>query len=238
MIRAAIFDLDELIIDLEKIHKAAERQICMEYGHSYDALSENLRINSSGLRENDILERIQQELKLTASLAEMIQRKQALFADMMDEEEILPMPGVLETINSFQVQGYRLALTSSGSRPRVEMVIKRIGLLDAFDLTICGEDVQHGKPNPEPYRFTAERLKVSPLEGVVFEDAEVGVQSAKAAGLWCIGVPNPTAAAVQNLAQADLVIPDFTHFSLDLLRRFEKRTASLSLFEKPPHDGV
>jgi len=219
MIRAAIFDLDELIIDLETIHKAAERQICMDYGHSFDALSEDLRLNSSGLRENDILERIKQELKITVSLPEMIQRKQALFADMMNEELIQPMPGVLEAINSLQAQGYLLALTSSGSRPRVEMVIKRIGLLDAFDITICGEDVRHGKPNPEPYRLTAERLKISPLEGVVFEDAEVGVQSAKSAGLWCIGVPNPAAATVQTLTQADLVLPDFTHFSLDLLER-------------------
>jgi HAD superfamily hydrolase (TIGR01509 family) len=218
MIRAAIFDLDELIIDLETIHKAAERQICMDYGHSFDALSEDLRLNSSGLRENDILERIKQELKITVSLPEMIQRKQALFADMMNEELIQPMPGVLEAINSLQAQGYLLALTSSGSRPRVEMVIKRIGLLDAFDITICGEDVRHGKPDPEPYRLTAERLNISPLEGVVFEDAEVGVQSAKAAGLWCIGIPNPAAATVQNLTRADLVLPDFTHFSLEMIR--------------------
>lgn len=224
MIRAAIFDLDELIIDLEKIHKAAERQICMDYGHSFDALSADLRFNSSGLRENDILERIKQELKLTASLPEMIRRKQALFADMMMNEELIqPMPGVLEVINSLQAHGYLLALTSSGSRPRVELVIKRIGLLDAFDITICGEDVRHGKPNPEPYRLTAERLKISPLEGVVFEDAEVGVHSAKSAGLWCIGVPNPAAATVQNLKQADLVIPDFTHFSLEMIRETRPR---------------
>ncbi len=228
MIRAAIFDLDELIIDVEKIHKAAERQICLDYGHSFDALSEGLRLNSSGLRENDILERIKQELKLTASLSEMIQRKQALFADMMNNEVIHPMPGVLEAIKSLQMHGYLLALTSSGSRPRVEMVIKRIGLFDTFDLTICGEDVRYGKPDPEPYRLTAERLKISPLEGVVFEDAEVGVQSAKSAGLWCIGVPNPAAATVQDLTQADLVIPDFTHFSLEMIGRVQKGDWSLS----------
>jgi len=222
MIRAAIFDLDELIIDLEKIHKAAERQICLDYGHSFDALSENLRFNSSGLRENDILERIKQELKLTASLEVMIQRKHALFVDMMNEEEIRPMPGVLDAINSLQAHGYLLALTSSGSRPRVELVIKQIGLSDAFDITICGEDVRHGKPNPEPYRLTAERLKISPLEGVVFEDAEVGVQSAKSAGLWCIGVPNPAAATVQNLTRADLIIPDFTHFTLEMIKRIDE----------------
>ncbi len=219
MIRAAIFDLDELIIDLEKIHKAAERQICLDYGHSFDALSEDLRFNSSGLRENDILERIKQELELTASLPEMIQRKHALFVDMMNKKEIEPMPGVLEAIHSLQAHGYLLALTSSGSRPRVELVIQRLGLLDAFDVTICGEDVRHGKPNAEPYSLTAERLKISPLEGVVFEDAEVGVQSAKSAGLWCIGVPNPAAATVQNLTQADLIIPDFTHFTLEMIKR-------------------
>jgi len=222
VIRAAIFDLDELIIDLEKIHKAAERQICLDYGGSFEALSENLRVNSSGLRENDILERIKQELKLTASLTEMIQRKQALFSDMMMEAVIQPMPGVLEALHSLQVHGYRLALTSSGSRPRVEFVIRRLGLWDAFDITICGEDVHFGKPDPEPYRLTAQRLKISPNEGVVFEDAQVGVQSAKSAGLWCIGIPNPAAATVQDLTHADLVLPDLTHFSVDLLKAFQK----------------
>jgi len=217
MIRAAIFDLDELIIDLEKIHKAAERQICLDYGQSFDSLSEDLRSNSSGRRENDILERIKHEVKLTVSLPEMIKRKQALFADMINGEVIQPMPGVLEAINSLQAHGYLLALTSSGSRPRVELVIERIGLRDAFDQTICGEDVRLGKPNPEPYRLTAERLNISPFEGVVFEDAAVGVQSAKSAGLWCIGVPNPAAATVQDLTQADLIIPDFTHFTLEIM---------------------
>ena len=91
--------------------------------------------------------------------------------------------------------------------------------MEAFDITVCGEDVRHGKPNPEPYRLTAERLMISPLEGVVFEDAKVGVQSAKSAGLWCIGVPNPAAATVQDLTQADLVIADFTHFSLKMIER-------------------
>jgi len=222
MIRAAIFDLDELIIDLEKIHKAAERQICLDYGGSFDVLSEDLRFNSSGLRENDILERIKQELKLTASLTEMIQRKRALFADMMNDEEIQPMPGVLQTLHSLQAHGYRLALTSSGSRPRVELVVRRLGLWDAFDITICGEDVRKGKPDPEPYRLTAQRLKISPNEGVVFEDAQVGVQSAKSAGLWCIGIPNPAAATTQDLTHADLVLPNLTHFSVDLLKAFQK----------------
>lgn len=218
MIRAAIFDLDELIIDLEKIHKAAERQICLDYGQSFDSLSEDLRFNSSGRRENDILERIKHELKLTASLPEMIQRKQSLFADMMNAEVIQPMPGVIEAINSLKAHGYLLAITSSGSRPRVELVIERIGLKAAFDRIICGEDVLHGKPDLEPYRLTAERLKISPLEGVVFEDAKVGVQSAKAAGLWCIGVPNPAAATIQDLTQADLILPDFTFFTLEMIR--------------------
>jgi len=219
MIRAAIFDLDELIIDLERIHKSAERQICLEYGHSFDALSEDLRFNSSGLRENDILERIRQELKLSTPLPEMILRKQALFADMIMGEVLQPMPGALEAIYTLKAHGYRVALTSSGSRPRVELVLKGLGIADAFDITVCGEDVRQGKPNPEPYRLTAERLNISPMEGVVFEDADVGVQSAKAAGLWCIGVPNPAAATTQTLKQADLVLSDLTHFTLELLER-------------------
>ncbi len=222
MIRAAVFDLDELIIDLERIHKASERQICMDYDHSFDTLSEDLRLNSSGLRENDILERIRQELKLSVPLTEMILRKQTLFFDMILDEILQPMPGALEAIDTLKSHDYHLALTSSGSRPRVEIVLKKLRILDTFDIIVCGEDVHRGKPNPEPYRLTAERLNISPLEGVVFEDADVGVQSAKAAGLWCIGVPNPAAATPQTLKQADLILPDLTHFTLDLLERIAR----------------
>jgi len=222
MIRAAVFDLDELIIDLERIHKASERQICMDYDHSFDTLSEDLRLNSSGLRENDILERIRQELKLSVPLTEMILRKQTLFFDMILDEILQPMPGALEAIDTLKAHDYHLALTSSGSRPRVEIVLKKLRILDTFDIIVCGEDVHRGKPNPEPYRLTAERLNISPLEGVVFEDADVGVQSAKAAGLWCIGVPNPAAATPQTLKQADLILPDLTHFTLDLLERIAR----------------
>lgn len=222
MIRAVIFDLDELIIDLEKIHKAAERQICLDFGYAFDDLSPDLRFNTSGLRENDILAKIKAELKIPATLPELIERKQALFTEMMGTDDLVPMPGVRDVVTLLHDQGYSLALTSSGARPRVEAVLRRLGFFEVFEIIICGEDVQRGKPDPEPYRLTVEHLNIVPGEGVVFEDADVGVASAKAAGLWCIGVPNPAAVTPQSLHQADLVLPDLTHFSLKLFSKFNR----------------
>ena len=74
-----------------------------------------------------------------------------------------------------------------------------------------------GKPDPEPYLLAAQRLRVPPTQCVVFEDAAVGVQAAKAAGMACIGVPNPAALQRQDLSLADLVLPSLEYFDRSLL---------------------
>lgn len=223
MIQAVIFDLDELIIDLEHIHKAAESQICREHGYEFVELPKDLRYNTSGLRENDVLVSIKDYLKLSTPITKLIERKQEIFRELMAKEELKPMPGAVKTVKEIaESRKYPLALTSSGARSRIELVLKRLEILELFDVIVTGEDVERGKPDPEPYRVTARRLGIQPDEGIVFEDADVGVQSAKSAGLWCIGVRNPAARTRQTLNDADVILPDLTHFSFSLFEQLNR----------------
>jgi beta-phosphoglucomutase-like phosphatase (HAD superfamily) len=69
--------------------------------------------------------------------------------------------------------------------------------------------VSVGKPDPESYLLTARKLDVEPHDCVVFEDSEVGVVAAKAAGMYCVAIRNPRARIRQNLGAADLILDSF-----------------------------
>jgi HAD superfamily hydrolase (TIGR01509 family) len=216
MITAAIFDVDELLVSLEPQHKEAERLLVEEMGHRYADLPHEIR-TSSGRRVWDGVADIHAHFGWTQPLQEVFDRRQALFTALLEAAEIVPMPGAARAVGLLHGAGYPLAVASSGVRGYLETVLQRIGLRPYFGVLVSGEDVRRGKPDPEPYLLAAARLGVPPAQCVVFEDAAVGVRAAKAAGMACIGVPNPAALQPQDLSPADLILSSLEHFELRLL---------------------
>ena len=124
------------------------------------------------------------------------------------------MPGVDKVVRALHARGITLAVASSAVRKSIEAILRRFGLRELFAVIIDGSEVRHGKPDPEANVVTASRLKVKPEECVVFEDSTVGVQAAKAAGMFCIAVRNPGAQMLQNLSEADVRIDSFDDLDL------------------------
>jgi HAD superfamily hydrolase (TIGR01509 family) len=216
MIAAAIFDVDELLVSLELQHKEAERLVVEEMGHRYTELPHQIR-TASGRRVWDVVADMHAHFGWTQPLQEVFDRRQALFTALLETAEIAPMPGAAHAVGLLHGAGYPLAVASSGVRGYLETVLSRLGLRQYFGVLVSSEDVTRGKPNPEPYLLAAARLGVRPGQCVVFEDAAVGVRAAKAAGMACIGVPNPAALQPQDLSLADLILPSLEHFELRLL---------------------
>ena len=216
MIAAAIFDVDELLVSLELQHKEAERLVVEEMGHHYADLPHQIR-TASGRRVWDVVADMHTHFGWTQPLQEVFDRRQALFTALLETAEIAPMPGAAHAVELLHGAGYPLAVASSGVRGYLETVLQRLGLRQYFGVLVSGEDVTRGKPDPEPYLLAAARLGVRPGQCVVFEDAAVGVRAAKAAGMACIGVPNPAALQPQDLSLADLILPSLEHFELTLL---------------------
>lgn len=213
-IRAAIFDFDELLINLQTWHFAADRAALASLGHDYDDLPDVIRLGSSGRRISELLAEIRAHFGIADSVDMLMQRRQEHFLAALRDAPTLPaMPGAVAAINALHAAGYPLAVTSSGIREYIMLVLDRLGITDRFAVIITGADVTHGKPHPEPYLVTAERLGLPPAACVVFEDATVGVRAAKAAGMRCIAVPNPDATQLQDLSAADLVLPSLTAFT-------------------------
>lgn len=221
-IRAAIFDFDELLINLQTQHFAADRASLAALGYDYDDLPASIRLEGSGRRISELVAEMREHFGITDSVDVLMRRRQEHFLIALREAPMLPaMPGAVAAIDALHAAGYPLAVTSSGIREYIALVLDRLGIADRFSVVVTGADVTHGKPHPEPYLVTAERLYVPPAECVVFEDATVGVAAAKAAGMRCIAVPNPDATQPQDLSAADLILPSLTAFSPTLLARWD-----------------
>ena len=88
----------------------------------------------------------------------------------------------------FAAERIPVGLVSAALRREIDPVLTAAGLLDLFRIVVAQDDVTRGKPDPQPYLLAAERLEVDPGELVVFEDTDVGVASARAAGAYVVGV--------------------------------------------------
>jgi len=220
-IRAAIFDFDELLINLQTLHFAADRTALTALGHDYDDLPDAIRLGGSGRRISELLAEMRDHFGIADSVEMLMLRRQEHFlAALRDSPTLLAMPGAVAAVNALAA-GYPLAVTSSGIREYIMLVLNRLDIADRFAVVVTGADVTHGKPHPEPYLVTAARLGLPSADCVVFEDATVGVLAAKAAGMRCIAVPNPDALQPQDLSMADLILPSLAAFTPALLARWD-----------------
>lgn len=112
---------------------------------------------------------------------------------------------MIEFIKSLHSQNKIIALTTSAGREGTLLILKKIGIIDIFNVIIAKEDCTKLKPNPEPYLKTAEKLNISPEDCVVIEDSAIGVEAAKNANMKCIAIPNEHTAN-QDFSSADLVV--------------------------------
>jgi HAD superfamily hydrolase (TIGR01509 family) len=136
----------------------------------------------------DVITDLNTRLGLDMPVAAVAARREELFQAMLPE--ITAVPGVLEHIT--QAYGkVPFAVVSGSTRESVTTSLTALDLLDRFPVLVCAEDYARPKPDPEGYLLAARLLNVEPRDCVVFEDTELGVAAARAAGMACVRVPAP-----------------------------------------------
>src|SRR5258706_3323658 len=179
IIRAALFDFDQTMIDLEPQHTAASEALCRTMGSDYEQLPEWIRFES-GRRIIDEIAAMREIFGWTASVEELLETRQRFFRAECERVPLALLPCVEEVVRDLQRRGLILAVTSSAVGPEIDAILRRLGLRDAFAAIIDGSMVEHAKPDPEAYLVTAKVLGIEPRDCIVFEDSHVGVLSAKA----------------------------------------------------------
>jgi len=114
--------------------------------------------------------------------------KEALYRKHVREQGIAALPGALEWVNLLHQQGWKQAIASAAPRANIETVLDVLQAGRCFQAIVSAEDVHRGKPDPEVFLIAARKLEVAPEHCIVVEDAEHGIEAARAAGMKSIGV--------------------------------------------------
>lgn len=219
MIRAAIYDFDELMADSMSIHIKAWKKVFEHRNIDVNSMPQNILKSFVGMRLIDITKEIVKYFKLPDDPQELFEKREKIFIELV-KEEIRPMPGLKKSLHFFKDNNIRICLASSGTREYIQTAIKKLEISTFLEFLITGEDVTKGKPDPEPYLLAVKKLNFPANECVVLEDAGAGVTSAKSAGCKCIAVDNKQSIP-QDLSKADIVLDSLEEINSAILNKIE-----------------
>jgi HAD superfamily hydrolase (TIGR01509 family) len=185
--RAVLFDMDGLLVDSEPLWTVGEIELADHLGGTW---SDELKAAIIGTRLDTAIATILQWYDVPRGPAEVESAMRFLLDRMVElyRQELPLMPGALALLDGVRAAGAATALVSSSYRVLVDAVLDVVGH-QRFDISVAGDEVRHGKPDPEPYLTACQCLGVDPSDAVVLEDAISGVRSAEAAGCPVVAVP-------------------------------------------------
>ncbi len=183
---AVLWDMDGTLIDSEPYWMAAERQLAEDYLGSW---SGDLGKRLVGLNLFDAAKILRKEFAIADLNDQQIIDRMTAIVTAKLSESIPWRPGVLELMAELDSHGIRNAVVT-GSMGRMARLVASAMPSGAFEVVIAGDDVEHGKPHPEPYLMALDALKLSADQCIAIEDSPTGMASALSAGLRVLGVTN------------------------------------------------
>jgi beta-phosphoglucomutase len=215
--RAAIFDLDGVIVDTVPIHFKAWKKMFSEYGieFTFDDYKKKVdgipRIDGCKAILTDLSD---DEIQVASS------RKQVYYLEYLEKEGIKVYESTISLIKQLLANKIKVAVISSSKN--LLMILKKTNIESLFEVKIGGNDITKGKPDPQVFLMAAERLGVLAGEALVFEDATLGVEAAKRAGMHCVGIDRDN--HPELFQKADIIVKDLSEVDFQRI---------LSIFQKP-----
>jgi HAD superfamily hydrolase (TIGR01509 family) len=183
---AVVFDCDGLLVETESGWTRAETAVFAENGFGFGVAEKRLllggTLESAGVKMAEHFGKPGTGPELAQRLAELTWKELSAGAPAL--------PGARDLAGQLHDRGIPLAVASNSPRWLVEAALSSAGLEDLFAVVVTADDVDHGKPAPDLYLLACARLAAEPARSVAFEDSPTGVASARAAGLFVVGVPS------------------------------------------------
>jgi len=207
-LEAVIWDMDGVMLDSRSAHFKAFHTIFEKYG--IKIYMEQIQ-RSFGMTNQQIIQSMVDQPISKESTDRIGREKDILFQNIIRDQAVF-LPGVKKWMEAFKQNGIRQALASSGSHGNINAILTALDAETYFDEIVSGDGLP-GKPDPFVFLKAADRLGIVPLNCLVIEDAVVGVQAAKAAGMKCVAVTTTNPA--KKLTDADVVLSNLAELTAD-----------------------
>lgn len=205
MIKAIIFDLDDVIVNSSPIHFKAYERALQDFGIPTPKIPADLRRQIYGMRIKEIMHLLATEFKMNVDVGELTRHRNKYFMELV-HEGIEPMPGLYKLIGDIESWKLKRAVASSGVKEYVDEVLDQLDIKDFFEQVVTGDDVKNPKPAPDCFLMAAKKLGIEPSSCAVLEDSTNGLVAAKGAGMIAIGVKNSVIDSKQDMSMADIVV--------------------------------
>lgn len=202
MFEALIFDMDGLMIDSERLYWAVEKGIARQFDRE---VSQETLWKMMGRRPIEGMRVFVQDLELPMTAERALEMRDELMLDKYRNESE-PMPGLMHILDAFH-RRLKLAVCTGAQRKFMEIVVDRLKIRDRFDVLQASDEIKKGKPHPEIYRVTCEKLGAAPRQAIVLEDSSNGSIAANRAGCYTIAVPSEYSRG-QDFGCADFIAAD------------------------------
>lgn len=213
-LRAVVLDFDGLILDTEMPEFVAWREVYANYGYELD---QGVWTRIIGTQDadwdpyTDLASRLGRPLDRTG----LDRIREARLADLIAAETL--RPGVDAWLTEARELRLKVGIATSSSARWVEGHLARLGMRNRFDALATKDDVARTKPDPAVYREVLRRLRVGADEAIAVEDSPNGIAAAKAAGLFCVAVPNALTEGL-DLSRADVRYASLADVTISRLR--------------------
>jgi sugar-phosphatase len=214
--RAAIFDMDGLLVDSEPLWHVAEVEI---FGDLGVPLVRAETRSTKGMFVDEVTQYWYDRYPWVGPSPSEVAAKILSRVEELILERGRTLPGALEAVAAMSEEG-PVALASSTPRALIDVVLDHIGLAGAFGVVCSAQDEQYGKPHPAVFLTAASQLEVVPERCSVFEDSTAGIIAAKAARMICVAVPEPSDRDRPEVGIADVVLDSLSEFSPSLLASY------------------
>jgi beta-phosphoglucomutase family hydrolase len=190
---AYLFDCDGTVVDSMPLHYVAWSKVLAEWGCEFE---EKIFYSLGGMPVREIIATLNQKHGLSMPVEVVARRKESLYFELLPQ--LKTVPEVLEHVEEARGR-IPCAVVSGSTRESVVASLEALKLSDRFETLVCAGDYKRGKPDPEAFLIAAERLGVKPGGCLVFEDTDMGIEAASAAGMASVKVPPPWERGVGKL---------------------------------------
>lgn len=204
--KSVIFDMDGVMIDSEKHWKKAELSF---FGELLPSWTKEDQQKIIGINVHETYRILANEYGLEITHKEFMRRVNGIALEIYRNKCGL-IDGFLDLIKKLKTKNLKIALASSSLHEWIDITLERFELKPFFDVVVSAEDINvPGKPKPDIYLYTAKQINTDPKECVVIEDSHHGVQAAKSADMYCVGLRNGFNEK-QDISISDIEINGFT----------------------------